>query len=506
MSTFEKQNILNLEDKIAIIIPFRDLGKEQKRKEQLRQIVNYMSKYLNNNDYKIFVIEQSDDGNKFNRGQLLNIGFKYAEKEGYKNFIFHDVDLLPSKELQEYYIKTPTKEPVHIAAVWDRYNQNSKYFGGIVSFNSSMFNAINGYPNNFWGWGGEDDELYKRTKKFFNIYKPQKGKIKDLENLSLEQKLEYLKENDLKFMQKQEALAEHEKTWNINGLNSLKFKTIGDTSCGNNCTQILVELDTLDSSLIAEDLTLKKPEEFDNEQEFIQEERKNGKPEEFDKLIKLFYNLNPYVRSDKNYELEVKFGTKGIKIFTKNDYDNVIKVLKSFNFETTNSLGGHSLRIRSEFLDSTSGRFKMSDIRTEIDGLIAVEKYCKSNDIKTLYKEYPSSIKFVSKKGYITPEKTIVRPLEFNDFNFRVSLQTEDKIKKGVENNLIENWKKYKKEIRYLNRVTFTHPKYPVLVDISISKSGSKSKDKRGYTNIIPVYTLEESNVFNNPESYEIEF
>ena len=21
---------------------------------------------------------------------------------------------------------------------------------------------MNGYPNNFWGWGGEDDEMFKR--------------------------------------------------------------------------------------------------------------------------------------------------------------------------------------------------------------------------------------------------------------------------------------------------------------------------------------------------------
>jgi hypothetical protein len=508
MSTFEKQNILNLEDKIAIIIPFRDLETEQKRSAELKKLVYYMVNYLNNKNYKIFVIEQSNDGKKFNRGQLLNIGFKYAEKEGYTNFIFHDVDLLPSKELHEYYITTPTKEPVHIAAVWDRYNTNPKYFGGIVSFNSSMFNTINGYPNNFWGWGGEDDELYKRTRKFFNIYKPQKGKITDLEKLSLEKKLEYLKENDLKFMQKREALAEHEKTWNINGLNSLKFKKISDSSCGNNCTKILVELDTLDTSLITEKgLTLNKPDELlkNIEEEFIQDEKKLTKPEDFDKLIKLFYNLNPYVRTDKNYELEVKFGTKGIKMFTKNDYDNVIKCLKSFGFETTNPLGMYSLRIRTEFLDNTTGRFKMSNIRTEIDGLIAVENYCKSNDIKTIYKENPSSIKFVSKTGYITPEKNMVRPVDFDDFNFRVSLQTEDKIKKGLEFHLIDNWRKSKKEFRYLNRVTFTHPKYPVLVDISISKSGNKGKDKRGYTNIIPVYTLEESNVFNNPETYEIE-
>ena len=508
MSSMEKQNILNLEDKTAIIIPFRDLEKEQKRSGQLGKLVYYMSTYLNNYNYKIFVIEQSNDGKKFNRGELLNIGFKYAEKEGYTNFIFHDVDLLPSAELHKYYIKTPTKEPVHIAAVWDRYNQNPKYFGGIVSFNSSMFNTINGYPNNFWGWGGEDDELYKRTKKFFNIYKPEKGKITDLENLSLQQKLEYLKENDLKFMQKQEALAEHEKTWNINGLNSLKYKKISESSCGKKCEKILVELEVIDPSLITEEeLTLKKPEEElkNIEEKFILGEKKNSKPEEFDKLVKLFCGLNPYVRSDKNYELEVRFGTKGIKMFTKNDYDNVIQALKSYGFETTNSSGMYSLRIRSEFLDSMSGRFKMSDIRTEIDGLVAIENYCKSNDIKTIYKENPSSIKFVSKKGYLTPEKTMLRPLDFDDYNFRVSLQTEDTIKKGVENYLIENWRKSKKEFRYLNRVTFTHPKYPVLVDISISKSGNKAKDKRGYTNIIPVYTLEESNVFNNSESYEIE-
>ena len=39
------------------------------------------------------------------------------------------------------------------------------YFGGITSFSAGQFKQINGFPNNFWGWGGEDDELYKRTKK-----------------------------------------------------------------------------------------------------------------------------------------------------------------------------------------------------------------------------------------------------------------------------------------------------------------------------------------------------
>ena len=51
---------------------------------------------------------------------------------------------------------------MHIAKLWNRYNNNDKYFGGIVAFSVQQFRLINGFPNNFWGWGGEDDEMMKR--------------------------------------------------------------------------------------------------------------------------------------------------------------------------------------------------------------------------------------------------------------------------------------------------------------------------------------------------------
>ena len=231
--------------RIAIIIPFRDIEKEQKRTAQLREFVDYMKDYLDGHDYKIFLTEQTDDNRKFNRGQLLNIGFERASKEGYTNFVFHDVDLLPSIELREYYTNVPIDRPVHIAAVWDRYGSNPKYFGGITAFNEEMYRRMNGYPNNFWGWGGEDDELYLRAIKFYKIFKVNKGNIRDLEDLTIQQKMEYLKENDLKFMLKKEALAQHDATWETNGLSSLQYNLKNESSCGEHCERITVELDNI---------------------------------------------------------------------------------------------------------------------------------------------------------------------------------------------------------------------------------------------------------------------
>jgi hypothetical protein len=160
---------------IAIIVPYRDLHKEQSRRHQLDLFIPSISKFMNEKNnhkmlYKIFIIEQSDDNRKFNRGKLLNIGFSIAKNQGCKAFIFHDVDLLPSSELQEFYYKIPLDKPIHIARVWNRYSANPGYFGGITSFSDSLFNKINGFPNNFWGWGGEDDELYNRTKKVIFLY------------------------------------------------------------------------------------------------------------------------------------------------------------------------------------------------------------------------------------------------------------------------------------------------------------------------------------------------
>lgn len=54
-------------------------------------------------------------------------------------------------------------------------------------------------------------------------------------------------------------------------------------------------------------------------------------------------------------EIEVRFGTKGIKPLTKMDYDNVIKKLQSLGFSIENPKGQYSLKVETEFLDIKTG-------------------------------------------------------------------------------------------------------------------------------------------------------
>jgi len=214
-----------------VIVPFRDLDVAQHRQHHLNIFIPSLSKFLaaTGQPFCIYIIEQSDDKRKFNRGKLLNIGFEYAVKDGCDVFLFHDVDLIPSVELALWYGRVPA-QPAHVARVWGRYSLNPSYFGGVVSFSRAQFQKINGFPNTFWGWGGEDDEMMLRVKACgFKPAHPNdgEGSFLDLEESSLDEKLQFLKSNaTLKCLNKKEVLAEHAETWTKNGLSTLVYHEI----------------------------------------------------------------------------------------------------------------------------------------------------------------------------------------------------------------------------------------------------------------------------------------
>lgn len=140
----------------VLVISYRD------RPDNLDQFLKFMHPFLQrqNLSYDIFVIEQSP-GLAFNRAKLFNIGFREALKatpEAYC-FIFHDVDLLPMDARNIY---ACTRQPRHMTSHLDKFRYNLPYhelFGGGIAILKEQFQAVNGFSNRFFGWGGEDDDL-----------------------------------------------------------------------------------------------------------------------------------------------------------------------------------------------------------------------------------------------------------------------------------------------------------------------------------------------------------
>jgi len=198
-------------------------------------------------------------------------------------------------------------------------------------------------------------------------------------------------------------------------------------------------------------------------------------------------------------ELEVRFGTNGWNPITKIKFDFVIERLKSLGWTSTGYADYH-LNIQSQIVSLQTGKTTIGNIRTEVKGMNAIQKYCNTNNINL--EESSPSISFMQKTIKQGADKQKYFPIDYKDFEFRVNYKTEKKLlpKYDVVKSLVRNWKNSKKVFRYIKRFTFTNPQYPFKIDCSIVKSSSKNRNR-----MIPEYTVEKANLFNNPPSYEIE-
>jgi hypothetical protein len=166
--------------KLGICIPYRN------RKEHIERLIPHLSKKLNEQgiDHSFYVGHQIDD-KLFNRGAMKNIAAHYAFEDGCDYIAWHDVDMLSyDTNMPGGDYSYPEDNPIHIATKLSKYNYGlgyDQYFGGVVLFTKEQAYATNGYSNEYWDWGQEDDDLFWRcyyegmtTGKIFKTYKNKK--------------------------------------------------------------------------------------------------------------------------------------------------------------------------------------------------------------------------------------------------------------------------------------------------------------------------------------------
>ena len=122
----------------------------------LKSIKEYLTK--NNINYKLFIAEQNDDKG-FNRGAMLNVAFLEAETRfpGDKRYMHMNVDyeFHPDRAF-------PPELLTFKEGFLDVFRFDMPILGSACAFTSDAYRLCNGFPNDLFGWGGDDWAIYKR--------------------------------------------------------------------------------------------------------------------------------------------------------------------------------------------------------------------------------------------------------------------------------------------------------------------------------------------------------
>ncbi len=237
IKTYKERDPIPTETSV-IIVPFRDSG-DQDRTAQLDKFITH---YKN---MDILIVEQSADGNKFNRGMLLNVGYDYITRElpGVTAFVVHDVDILLDEDIVNRYYGDDGKDIVHLGRLIkeDKYGFTSKdhFLGRALRISKSKYKQMNGFPNTFYGWGGEDDALVNRIGSTV-VYRPNEPKT----GIEMETKNDIFKNktSDRIELNKLEQLILDDIQWKIDGVNSLQYAIEGNVALNSRVRKITVQL------------------------------------------------------------------------------------------------------------------------------------------------------------------------------------------------------------------------------------------------------------------------
>lgn len=164
------------EHTLAVLMPYRGAG----RVGDLHSLCSRLPAHLEaiGVQYRLFLLNQVD-ALPFNRGALVNAAVRLmGETDGlvlqrsgmpppvFDYLAIHDIDRFPVRNgrggrvacdnaTAEYYsFPHPSPRVLH----------PSSFAGGVLVLQRAHFEAVNGFSNEYWGWGEEDNDLFLRLR------------------------------------------------------------------------------------------------------------------------------------------------------------------------------------------------------------------------------------------------------------------------------------------------------------------------------------------------------
>ncbi|XP_012675538.3 beta-1,4-galactosyltransferase 5-like [Clupea harengus] len=170
--------------------------------------------------FGFYVVEQTGR-EPFNRAMLFNVGFLEAMKDkAWDCMIFHDVDHIPENDLNYYGCRDM---PRHYSVLLDKYYYALPYeefFGGVSGLKVDHIHRMNGFANGFWGWGGEDDDMWNRVHNAgYSVSRPP-GDIGSYTSIP------HHHHGEVQFLGRYALLRKSKERQKVDGLNNLYYSPL----------------------------------------------------------------------------------------------------------------------------------------------------------------------------------------------------------------------------------------------------------------------------------------
>lgn len=222
-----------------IVIPYRN------RPNCLSQLIDYFPTWLKKQPYitsfNILVVEQ-DFSKPFNLAKIINAGYalftqaKLVTKDSV--FIFQPVDCLPVSISYE----------VEAGFVGFCATSNGNSFYKACGVTPYTFESVNGFSNEFWGWGYEDVDMFLRLQARKLPTEMRSGDFKFLMDCPLNESKDIDANNkDKRFeLKHKKRLAENKQnilmTMHTDGLSNLEFRELERQKLNEHITKVTISI------------------------------------------------------------------------------------------------------------------------------------------------------------------------------------------------------------------------------------------------------------------------